>query len=89
MVLFETGLGLRFYLPPDDVRRDLLEQSDTETECPYKGIACWWSLNVNGTRIEDAAWGYPEPLDETLEARHHITFSGEGIAVEVDGERVE
>lgn len=88
LALFETGLGVRFYLPPDHVRRDLLESSDTETVCPYKGTASWWTLNVNGARIEDAAWSYPDPLDESLEARDHITFSGEGIAVEVDGEQV-
>ncbi|MBA2421001.1 MAG: hypothetical protein H0V57_07730 [Thermoleophilaceae bacterium] len=43
----------------------------------------------NGERIEDAAWSCPEPLDESLEARDHITFSAEVIAVEVDGEQVE
>ncbi|MDQ3719361.1 MAG: DUF427 domain-containing protein, partial [Actinomycetota bacterium] len=82
-------LGVRFYLPPDDVRRDLLEPSDTETVCPYKGTASWWSLSLDGKRIEDAAWSYPDPLDETLEACDHISFAGEGIAVEVDGELVE
>ena len=47
------------------------------------------TLNVNGEHIEDAAWSCPEPLDESLEARDHITISAEVIAVEVDGEQVE
>jgi len=72
-----------------DVRRDLLEPSDTETVCPYKGTAGWWSLNVDGHHIEDAAWRYPEPSGETLEARDHIPFAGGGVAVEMDGEQVE
>lgn len=88
MVLFETGIGLRFYLPPEDVRRELLHPTDTQTVCPYKGTARWWSLEVAGQTIEDAAWAYPHPLDETQQARDHIAFHGDGIVVEVDGEQV-
>lgn len=88
VVLFETGLGA---LLPAARRRPprLLEASDTETVCPYKGTANWWSLSLGDRSIDDAAWSYPEPLDEAREARDHISFFGEGIAVEVDGERVE
>jgi len=72
-----------------DVRRDLIDPRDTETVCPYKGTAGWWSLNVDGHHIEDAAWRYPEPSGETLKARDHIRFAGGGVAVEMDGEQVE
>jgi len=89
MVLFETGVGLRFYLPPRDVRRDLLRPTSTRTVCPYKGLAHWWSLEAGGETFEDAAWAYSEPLDECHRVRDHIGFYGEGIAVEVDGEQVE
>jgi uncharacterized protein (DUF427 family) len=89
MVLFETGIGLRFYLPPQDVRRDLLTPTETRTLCPYKGRAHWWSLSAGGETIEDAAWGFPEPLDEARQVRDHFAFYGEGIAVEVDGVQVE
>jgi uncharacterized protein (DUF427 family) len=89
MVVFETGVGLRFYLPPGDVRSDLLTPTDTRTVCPYKGEARWWSLEADGERIEDAAWAFPEPLDECHRVRDHVAFYGEGIAVEVDGELVE
>ena len=44
LALFETGLPTRWYLPPDDVRLDLLEPSDTRTGCAYKGFAGYWSL---------------------------------------------
>ncbi len=87
-LLFETGLGNRFYIPPDDVRRDLLEPSDKHTICPYKGTASYWSVVVEGRGIDDAAWAYPQPLEAMLKAGDHISFSGDGIAIEVDGERV-
>jgi uncharacterized protein (DUF427 family) len=89
MVLFETGIGLRFYLPPQHVRRDRLKPTETRAVCPYKGAARWWSLEVGGVTIEDAAWAFPEPLDECHRVRDHIAFYGEGIAVEVDGVQVE
>ena len=43
LLLFETGLPTRYYLPPQDVRLDLLRQSPTVTQCPYKGVATTWS----------------------------------------------
>ncbi len=88
-LLFETGLGNRFYIPPDEVRRDLLEPTEKQTICPYKGTASYWSVVVEGRRIDDAAWAYPQPLEAMRKAGDHISFSGDGIAIEVDGERVE
>ena len=86
MVLFETGVGLRFYLPPQDVRRELLRPSETRSVCPYKGVAHWWLLEVGDETIADGVWAYPEPLDGCHLVRDHLAFDGAGIAVEVDGE---
>ena len=44
LLLSETGLPNRFYLPAGDVRQDLLEPSDTHTVCAYKGTASYWSV---------------------------------------------
>jgi uncharacterized protein (DUF427 family) len=40
-LLFETGLPVRYYIPPEDVRTDLLVPSETQTLCPYKGVASY------------------------------------------------
>ena len=48
MMLFETGLPVRYYLPKTHVRMDLLERSQTVTYCPYKGRADTWSVRVDG-----------------------------------------
>lgn len=63
--------------------------SSTRTICPYKGEASYWSLNVGGERLDDVAWSYPEPLENALKASDHFCFSHDGIALHVDGSRIE
>lgn len=84
-LLSETGLPNRWYIPPEDVRRDVLEPSATHSVCPYKGRASYHSVRVNGHRLEDAAWFYPEPLENALKVEGHLCFSGDGIETELDG----
>lgn len=87
-ILFETSLPPRYYLPPEDVYTDLLAPSDTETVCPYKGVASHRSAEVNGEAVEDVAWFYPEPLPEAGRVKDHLCFYDEKVDVEVDGEKV-
>ena len=51
VMLFETLLPTRYYLPREDVRMDLLEPTDTQTACAYKGVASYWSAHVDGTVV--------------------------------------
>ena len=81
-LLFETGLPVRYYIPPEDVETDLLTPSETRSVCPYKGIASYSSLDVDGEGIEDAAWYYPEPLPEAQKVRDHLCFYDGKVDVE-------
>jgi uncharacterized protein (DUF427 family) len=85
LMLFETGHPVRYYLPPEDVRMDLLEPSDKHTLCAYKGEASYHSLPGE----DDVAWFYPDPLPDNAEIRDHIAFFNERMEIEVDGERLE
>lgn len=85
-LLFETGLPVRYYVPEEDVRTELLAPSETRTQCPYKGTASYRSVVTDGGRVEDAAFLYPEPLPEAGKVAGHLCFLGEGVEVEVDGE---
>jgi uncharacterized protein (DUF427 family) len=76
LLVAETGVRNRFYLPRDDVRADL-ERSDTPTACPYKGVGTYW--HVAGTK--DAAWSYEHPPDGATPIAGHVSFDGEGIEV--------
>ena len=57
------------YFPLESVKAEYLENTDTHTTCPWKGLASYYTLNVNGKQNPDAAWYYPQPK----EAANHIT----------------
>jgi uncharacterized protein (DUF427 family) len=84
-VLSETGLPNRYYIPFDDVDPDLLEPSATHTACPYKGVASYYTLDVGGERIADAAWYYPHPLENAGKTTGHVCYLGDGVRTELDG----
>jgi uncharacterized protein (DUF427 family) len=76
VVVAETGLPLRFYLPREDVAAEL-RPSETTATCPYKGRAAYWSLDG----IEDVAWSYDEPLESMLPARDTVCFDASKVEV--------
>ncbi len=85
-ILFETGLPPRYYLPLSDLRMDLLRPSATESHCPYKGMANYWSVEVNGQLHEDAVWIYRAPLPESQKVAGLAAFYNEHVDLYVDGE---
>ena len=84
-LLFETGLPVRYYLPKVDVRMDLLTPTDTQTQCPYKGTARYWSVRAGGKTHEDVLWSYPNPLPESIRIGGLVSFYNEHVDIEVDG----
>ncbi len=82
--LFETGLPTRYYLPKTDVRMDLLTPTDTQTACPYKGTARYWSVTLGGETYENAVWSYDAPLPESQKIAGLICFYNERVDVYVD-----
>lgn len=86
IALYETSLPPQFYLPPADVRIDLLEPSPTRTECPYKGTARHWSARIDDTTIDDIAWQYDDGVRREAErVRNLIAFYDQHVDIEVDG----
>jgi uncharacterized protein (DUF427 family) len=83
--LFEPPLPVRYYLPAEDVRQDLLRPSDTTTFCAYKGQASYWSLGDE----DDLVWSYLEPLRDAAEVKGRLAFFNERADILVDGERLE
>ena len=72
--LFETNHPLRYYIPAEDVRMDLLIPSDTISQCPYKGIASYHNATIGGETHDDIAWYYPDPSDAAQPIKDHIAF---------------
>jgi uncharacterized protein (DUF427 family) len=81
LLLYETGLPVRLYLPAEDVRLDRLQPSATRTTCAYKGHADHFAHN--GT---DVAWVYREPLFDGPPIKDRIAFYQERVDLTIDGE---
>jgi uncharacterized protein (DUF427 family) len=85
-ILLETGLPPRYYIPKLDVRMDLLEPTDSETACPYKGRARYWSVRAAGQVVKDLVWSYPAPIPECPKIENLLSFYNEKVDLYVDGE---
>jgi uncharacterized protein (DUF427 family) len=86
LLLFETFLPVRYYLPFEDVRTDRFEASDLVTMCPYKGTARYWSVRVGDTVVPDLCWSYPDPIPENPKIKDLVSFFNERVDLVVDGE---
>ncbi|MCH7875524.1 MAG: DUF427 domain-containing protein [Gemmatimonadetes bacterium] len=62
------------YFPPDSVKREYFEASDHQTRCPWKGLASYYTVTVDGERNEAAAWYYPEPSEAAERIKDHVAF---------------
>ena len=69
------------YFPPEAVRREFFVPSETHTTCAWKGLASYYTVNVDGADNPDAAWFYPEPKDEAANIRDYVAF-WHGVTVE-------
>lgn len=85
ILLFETGLPTRYYIPKQDVRMDLLEPTDSVTRCPYKGVARYWSGPIGDSMIKDVVWSYPAPIPECPKIENLLAFYNERVDIYVDG----
>ncbi|MET7386325.1 DUF427 domain-containing protein [Streptomyces sp. NPDC005529] len=89
VLLFETGLPIRYYMPREDVRLDLFQPSDLSTGCPYKGTATYWAWRGDGDEPADLVWSYPEPLPAVAPVKDLLAFYNEAVDIIVDGERLD
>lgn len=85
VVLDETGLPPRYYFPRQDVYLDRLEATPTETVCPFKGQASYWSVRTPAGEHRDVAWSYESPLDSVAGIAGLICFYSERTDLAVDG----
>jgi len=77
---FEVVEG-NVYFPPEAVKREYLQPSDTHTVCWWKGTASYYSLAVDGQENRDAAWYYPMPSEAAANIKDHVAF-WRGVTVE-------
>jgi uncharacterized protein (DUF427 family) len=86
VLLFETLLPVRSYLPREDVVAQLVP-SHTHSTCAYKGHASYFSAMAAGHELDDVAWTYPDPLREADRIGGLVAFFDERVDVILDGVR--
>ncbi|MDB9512601.1 DUF427 domain-containing protein [Kamptonema animale CS-326] len=70
-----------YYFPPDTINREYFKESSTHTTCGWKGVASYYSIEVDGEVNKDAAWYYPTPKEAAKNITGHIAF-WKGVKVE-------
>jgi uncharacterized protein (DUF427 family) len=86
VVIYETGLVPRWYIPRADVRVPL-EPSDYRSRCAYKGEARYWSTAVGHTPHVNLAWTYESPRHDAAPVKDRVAFFNERVDLDVDGVR--
>jgi uncharacterized protein (DUF427 family) len=85
VLLFETGLPTRHYLPRTDIDFTALERSETVTYCPYKGTTSdYWSARIGDSLHADIAWSYAYPAAAVLPIAALVAFYDEKVDTFLD-----
>lgn len=70
------------YFPPDAIHKQYFKDSNTHTTCPWKGVASYYTIEVDGNENKDAAWYYPTAKDAAKNIEGYVAF-WRGVKVEV------
>ena len=70
-----------YYFPPDSVKSEYFQDSDTHTTCGWKGVASYYTVIVDGQENKDAAWYYPTPKEKAKNIANYVAF-WRGVKVE-------
>ncbi len=68
------------YFPADSLRREYVTESAHRSTCPWKGIAHYYSLSIDGADNPNAVWYYPEPLPAAQQVAGRVAF-WKGVSV--------
>lgn len=69
------------YFPPSSLNSEFFKTSNHQTTCPWKGLASYYTVEVDEEKNQNAAWYYPEPKDATKEIKGYVAF-WKGVKVE-------
>jgi uncharacterized protein (DUF427 family) len=83
LALQESTYPVAYYVPIEDVDSAVLRRTDTETYCPYKGDASYYSVVATAGEIADAVWEYQQPYDAVASIHGHVAFYPDRVAVTV------
>ncbi|MFN3404485.1 MAG: DUF427 domain-containing protein [Cytophagaceae bacterium] len=76
-----------YYFPIHSIKSKYFIPSERRSRCPYKGVAHYFHIVVDGKVNEDAAWYYPEPSVFAFTIKDRITF-WKGVEIVESDEKV-
>jgi uncharacterized protein (DUF427 family) len=82
LTLQEASYPAVQYIPRADVDFSVLERTDHETYCPYKGESSYYSLNAGEVKGENAVWTYEKPYDAVAPIKEHVAFYPNKVSIE-------
>ena len=62
------------YFPAESIKKEYFKASTTHSTCPWKGVASYYTLEVNGKQNKDAAWYYPEISELAKQIKGYVAF---------------
>lgn len=62
------------YFPADSIKKEFFKESKTQSNCPWKGVASYYTVEVNGEQNTDAAWYYPDTKHAAKEIEGYVAF---------------
>jgi uncharacterized protein (DUF427 family) len=74
LTLREASYAAVHYIPLKDVDMTLLERTDHQTYCPYKGDCSYYSIPLGGERSVNAVWTYEAPYAAVAAIKNHVAF---------------
>lgn len=89
VLVFETSLPTRYYLPAEDVDLTRLLATSNRSHCPYKGEADgYWDI-AHQSELRNVGWSYSAPLPAVHTIASRIAFYNEVVDITVDGQRLD
>ena len=62
------------YFSPESIMSEFFIPSDTHTTCAWKGVASYYTIEVDGQENRDAAWYYPEVSELAKSIKGYVAF---------------
>ena len=84
LMLREADYPAVAYFPREDVDMAYMGKTDHHSHCPYKGVASYYTLRMDGRIAENAVWSYEEPYEAMEAIRGRLAFYPEVVEIESD-----
>jgi uncharacterized protein (DUF427 family) len=85
LTLQEASYPAVQYIPLADVDPAVLRRTETQTYCPYKGDASYYSVVTDDGELTDVIWTYEQPHDAVADIKDHVAFYPDKVELRVEG----